>query len=338
VDQVQVNLSRPERRGTWHPSVDFVFRDADGAVSLPFCWDCNQRCRYCAVRQEGTVHPRWTDAQLLAAARSARSAGLDKAFLVGGEPTAREGLPQFVSSLRNLGFLRIGIGTNALRLADGRLLQELVDAGATAFSVSLDSADPVLQNQLTRNPGNAERVHQALAQLIPIGSVDLCLFGVICSQTAAGMVRLVEHVDALRTRGKARVGLAFAGLKPVGAAATDPTLLIRHRDVLPHWEDAHRRARELGLPVLDMNLPACIFPDPEGRRWERFLDDAIWDCCTGRLFMDPAIGKTHTYLPTCADCLERQRCPGVFSGYLAVHGPREFKAVRSRGDHRRARR
>jgi MoaA/NifB/PqqE/SkfB family radical SAM enzyme len=302
---------------------------AAGTVTLLWTPRCNQRCRYCAVREDATPAAQTPEDELLARASAALRGGFRKAFLVGGEPTVRPGLAAFVRRLRALGLQHVALGTNAVALADPGRVARLVDAGVDAFSVSLDSADPAVQAFLTRNPANAGLVAEAAAAIAGHAHLVLLVFALICRQTQDGLERLVEYVDALRARGRARVALALTGLKPVGAAARHPELHVRYAEMRPHWEAAVARARRLAVPLIDLNLPPCVFPGGERHRWEHRLDEAVWNADLEILFRDPGYERSHVRLPTCSDCVFDE-CPGVYRGYVERWGDGEFAARRSR--------
>jgi MoaA/NifB/PqqE/SkfB family radical SAM enzyme len=348
-----VNVAWPGAR--WAPDLGFVFEEVDGAVTLIAAAGCNQRCRYCAVHGQDLGGER-TDAELLAQAEAAREAGFHRAFLVGGEPTLRPGLPAMIARLRALGYSRVGLGTNAVRLAEPAAVTRLLEAGLTSLSVSLDSVDPAVQAQLTSNPANPARVHAALRNLSR-RDVTLTVFSLMCQPTLAGLPALVDHVADLREAGRARVALALVGLKGVGAAARHPDLMVPWAELRPAWEAACRQAARRALPRLDLHLPPCVFPDPEGRRWDRLIREAVYHpgsgprtetspptdpaagfppgvrlrsnpatdpATAGRLETDPGHARFHQRVPACADCEHRPRCAGVDAAHLARFGPDEL--------------
>ncbi|MBI5489724.1 MAG: radical SAM protein [Deltaproteobacteria bacterium] len=324
---VAKRVARTGRRGGG--DARFLFETIAGTVTLPWTMRCNQRCRYCAVRGGGTPPLDPSEAYLAALAADAKKGGFRKAFLVGGEPTVRPGLAAFVRRLRTLGMEGVALGTNALALASVSATERLVEAGVDAFSLSLDSPDEAVQAFLTRNPANPARVARAVEAIACHGHVVLLFFALVCRQTLPGLVRLVEHVDAVRGRARARVALCLTGLKPVGAAARHPELHARFWEMRPPWEAALRRADALGLPLLDFNLPACVFRGNEDRRWEHNIEEAVWNADLGILFRAPAYERDHVRLPVCARCVFEE-CPGVYRGYVERWGATEFHARRRR--------
>ncbi|MBI5500695.1 MAG: radical SAM protein [Deltaproteobacteria bacterium] len=326
-----VNVARrfPHAGRRRESDAGFLFETIAGTVTLPWTMRCNQRCRYCAVRDGGPTAPDPPEAYLAGLAAEARKGGFRKAFLVGGEPTARPGLAAFVRRLRALGMEHAALGTNALALAGPGVVDRLVEAGVDAFSVSLDSVDDEVQAFLTRNPANPGRVARAVEAIARREHIVLLFFALVCRQTLPGLERLVEHVDAVRGRGRARVGLCLTGLKPVGAAARHPELCARFGEMRPWWEAALARARTLGLPLIDFNLPSCVFPGNEDRRWEHNIEEGVWNADLGMLFRAPAYEREHVRVPGCADCVFAE-CPGVYRGYVERWGAAEFHARRRR--------
>ena len=138
-----------------------VFYDYPSAASM----GCNQSCRYCAIHGDFELEKDISIPELNGLARKARGEGFKKAFLVGGEPTSRAGLVEYVAFLKSLGFEDIALASNGLSLASEKYLDQLLEAGTTAFALSLDSTDPEVQAMLTSNPANPRLVSQALENL-----------------------------------------------------------------------------------------------------------------------------------------------------------------------------
>ncbi len=122
---------------------------------------CNQKCRFCSNPP--------TDREIdLGEARrivddfAARR--YDGVILTGGEPTLVPWLADAVRHATSLG-LAARIITNGQRLAEGELLDELAGAGLKHLHVSLYSHDPVVHDDLTRNPGSHARAVRTLERV-----------------------------------------------------------------------------------------------------------------------------------------------------------------------------
>lgn len=105
---------------------------------------CNLACTYCLP--DG--FPEWYrhkarlgTAEIDVLLAGFRRLGFRKVRLTGGEPTVHPGCLETVRRARQLGFERIAMTTNGLKLAETPDLTPWVDAGLTHLNVSLDALD-----------------------------------------------------------------------------------------------------------------------------------------------------------------------------------------------------
>lgn len=111
--------------------------------------DCNQRCLFCSNPPSGLTA---TLDVLRAQVDDLVARGCDGIILTGGEPTLLAELPALVAHVASLG-VPPRIITNGQRLAEGPLLDHLLDAGLAHVHVSLYSVREEIQDHLTGNPG-----------------------------------------------------------------------------------------------------------------------------------------------------------------------------------------
>jgi len=123
--------------------------------------DCNQLCRFCSNPPSGRTA---SLAELQAQVDDLLDGGADGVILTGGEPTLSPNLCDLVAYTTARG-APCRIITNGQVLADGPLLDRLVEAGLRHLHVSLYSHSEPVQDMLTRNPGGWRRVVGALERL-----------------------------------------------------------------------------------------------------------------------------------------------------------------------------
>jgi GTP 3',8-cyclase len=112
---------------------------------------CNFRCVYCrSADPENHVDSeellRWDELTRLA--RILVGLGIRKVRVTGGEPLVREGIEDFVASLRDIGVSDLSMTTNGHLLAER--CDRLVAAGLNRINISLDSLDPARFERVTR--------------------------------------------------------------------------------------------------------------------------------------------------------------------------------------------
>ena len=114
---------------------------------------CNYRCFYCMPSQGLKWEQRkefLSYEELTRVIRLFSELGVDKVRLTGGEPMVRRGLLGFVRELNKLpGIQDLSMSSNAHLLAGQA--QALAEAGISRINISLDSLDPDVFRQITRN-------------------------------------------------------------------------------------------------------------------------------------------------------------------------------------------
>ncbi len=139
---------------------------------------CNLRCVYC-MPEEMHFAPRQellTSNEILTVVRAARDLGSDKIRLTGGEPTVHPDLLTIVRGIAALGFSKLSMTTNGLRLTE--LARPLKDAGLERVNVSLDTLDAVKFHRITRW-GKLETVLEGIRAAEQVGLTPLKLNAVV---------------------------------------------------------------------------------------------------------------------------------------------------------------
>lgn len=126
---------------------------------------CNQKCLFCSNPANGRVIT-WKEAVALVDSFAAQKAA--GVILTGGEPTLFERLPELVAYARKKG-LPPRLITNGQRAAKPEYLKALADAGLDHLHVSVHSAKPEVQAELTGNPASLPNILRALENAGKLG-------------------------------------------------------------------------------------------------------------------------------------------------------------------------
>ena len=127
---------------------------------------CTAKCPFC-YNPPLTPELLRRDLDFDAAARSlyaAAAAGARALNLHGGEPTLRDDLPKLLALARKLGFARVTVVTNGVRLGDPAYARELVECGATHFRVSLHGPAEI-NDAILAIPGGTAKAEAGLRNL-----------------------------------------------------------------------------------------------------------------------------------------------------------------------------
>lgn len=255
-------------------------------VAIELTRDCNNACVFCA--QTG-LPSREITGDTLASALSAARSEADELTFVGGEPTLRADLPAVVTAARTAGFRRVGIQTNARRLADRTYVRALVQAGLTDVHVSLHGPSAV-HDYHTGIPGSYGHTATGLATAAAAGLIVVATTVLTRSnyQTLEGLP------GGLATRGASAWMVALphaAGRAHAGFDRIMPRLALALRSAL----HALKTARAARLIVWISGAPLCLLGPYAGHALP---------------------GTPRAYGKACEGCAARPMCPGVDPAYL----------------------
>ncbi|MBI5609043.1 MAG: radical SAM protein [Deltaproteobacteria bacterium] len=212
-------------------------------VTLALNRRCVTVCRYCdlplRLREDMPI------ARVFRVLEEVVALGGVSLELFGGEVTLRPDLIALLAHAKVLG-LQTFVTTTGLGLSDKQLL-DLARAGITDLSISIDSADPAVHDDLKGRPGMFDAAVRAASELKRLGAPHVGLNTVITPanfEVLPGVVRL-----------SAQLGLAGVTMflcQPVAEFGNATPLLDKAqslkliREILP---EARRLGRELGVHV-----------------------------------------------------------------------------------------
>lgn len=157
---------------------------------------CNLRCRMCGVWKTGDKSTELSTEQIDRLAEVLANLGTQVISIGGGEPLIREDLPKVVKSFIDRG-ISVRVLTNGVVVSRGRL-QQVIDAGVSDFSVSLDTLDREVQDDIINQEGAFDRVMETIDFLSPIirEKKGLGLINtVVSSANLDKLDRLVDFAD-----------------------------------------------------------------------------------------------------------------------------------------------
>ncbi len=250
---------------------------------------CNNACAFCA--QEGTPARDPVAPDALSAALFAARATADEVTFTGGEPTLYPDLPGAVAAARHAGFRKVGVQTNARRLAQRGYAAALSAAGLTDVHVSLHGAVPAVHDYHTGAEGSFGQT------VTGIGAARAARLTVVATTvlTRSNFRSLADLPRLLVARGVVAWQLAVPRAVGRAAARFDP-LMPRLALAMPFVLHAVESARSAGLLAWVRGAPLCLL----GPWTARAAPDA-----------------PRAYGALCAQCPALLHCPGVDPAYLA---------------------
>jgi MoaA/NifB/PqqE/SkfB family radical SAM enzyme len=305
--------------------VETMLRHEDGGtpmwLELVADYRCNQACVGCYSAGEG--RPSMQTREALEALRRGRRDGARFLWLGGGEPTLRPDLRGLVVAARSLGYERVKLQTNGMRLAYAEYARALVDAGVTEVALSLKGPDAAAHDALTRT----ERAFALLiegAKNARAAGADLEGDVLVYAHTVASLpdtVALLADLGARRVRvwnythvggdGSASPAVDEPRLSAVAAAVAEST-------------------RRSGVDVVALHVPACVLDASVRERAAFHAADLRMRVVNpgGHAFMlESSPMEGGHFVSACASCARRARCSGLRAAYVARHGDGEIRAL-----------
>lgn len=298
---------------------------------LLLSYDCNAKCAFCynppltkAVLAQSIPFTR--AAAMLA---RARAEGYDGVWFTGGDPTLRSDLAKLLLLSRKLGFSRIQIGTNAVRLASAAYTSRLVAAGLNYARVSLHAAAPAVHDRLLALPGAFDKALLSIEHLRARG-VYVGLNFVVTSENAAELPAFFELcLGRLGVRDFDVIFLHHRGMMDLHGDA----LGVRYAAAVPHLRKAWKILEKKGLrartPTL-VNVPPCVAPElmPWIADWSsEEAGDALTRPGAAPIELMAMKGAQKMKGPGCASCALEPRCLGFEREYAARYGDADFAPI-----------
>lgn len=261
---------------------------------------CNQNCTFCTFRRAADVPRAIAPAAVRAEIERARHSGVETLVLTGGEPTLRGDLPNLVAYAKQRGIASVELETNATVIDEQRALA-LAEAGLDLARVHLSLGSAALDD-ISRDEGGFLAAVAGIRALHAAG-IDLEISATLVRSTAEGLPALPDALVELLPGVSLRLVVAV----PVESPAVDELLTHeRAAEVLSLLDTACRRVGVRLQLAADSGPPPCAFPNRE-RRHHLFA-------------LSPGNQRLgHSQLPACAECVVRDRCPGIANAYLARH-------------------
>lgn len=123
----------------------FVFKKSPLYVQFYITARCNLACEQCNIIYSDAKHHEMNIDQINNVAKNLKKIGVNIVLLIGGEPFIRKDIHEIVKAFTSRN-IHVRMQTNGI--ATEKQLQECVDAGGKDISISLDTLEPKLQDEI----------------------------------------------------------------------------------------------------------------------------------------------------------------------------------------------
>jgi MoaA/NifB/PqqE/SkfB family radical SAM enzyme len=271
---------------------------------------CNQKCLFCSNQENGRTIS-WKEAtDLVDSFAEEKAAGV---IITGGEPTLFDRLPELVAYALKKG-LPPRLITNGQRVCKPDYLKSLVASGLSHMHISVHSAKPEVQGELTGNKNSLPNILRALENAGKMG-VRVDINTVINSRNADHLSYtpkfLVERFPFLGH-------FVWNNLDPLmNAASLNPELVPKLRSFEVELHRAMAWLTKAGKSFRVERVPLCFMSDfghfsTETRKFIKdegrdiyFLDEK------GRRQQDKS-SWSYGKAPRCKECTVEKICAGLY--------------------------
>ena len=279
---------------------------------------CGNGC--CSLRRPPAGGGRVPLGRLIALA----SLRAERIVLGGGDPFLRKDLPALLKLGRRLQVHGLWFYTTGRPLARMRTFAPLLqDDLVRGIVVPLFSPEPQRHDRCARVEGALLQTRLGMLRWKKAGgSIEAWAF-----LDRDNIVRLPEWLRWLAGHGVANA-VFIHGCSPSGWGRAPWRDLPRLRDSARALREARPLAERLGVGVASFGIPECLAPD---RAFPHAESRHVFDEALSPGGEPVALGarrrrRLKVKPQACRKCRLRQRCEGVWPGYLRVNGDEEFRA------------
>lgn len=329
-------------------------RDTRRNVEINIGKACNNRCVFCIdglPKREDRSYMPWED--MVSELEHWYEAGTRSVGFLGGEPTTYPKIVESVAYARDLGYTRIAIATNAVKLRIPRFTDAIVDAGLTRATISMHGHTGDLEDRITRVPKVFGKKVEALRQLVAKRDKGLLKDGLSANPVINGLN--YRYMPQLLRFFFDDIGLddvRFNFMRPEGYSEGDPELTPRYQQAVPylvkcivlmerHW--TNKTFTFGGFPLCTLP-PSLRNSDTLLQRYMGEYRDLSTDCSVrkdGEVFgieqVDGGRARFNwqdrkrfdlKHAPkACHSCTKVHLCEGVWKGYVDIWGDKEFSPI-----------
>ena len=293
----------------------------DGLLVVLASEFCNLRCRFCMIGTEHGHMTGYSSDEIRQMMHHYKDRCSSVSFS-GGEPTLRKDLPELIKYASALGY-EVSIVSNGRMYAYKEYCEQLIEAGASYFSVSIHAPNRQLYKELTQ----ADAFDQAVAgirNMVALGA-GIVTATVVSSYNYKHMDDMAKLIVDLNVR-----GATFRFYRPGPKVVENDAFNVPEaglQDVLESIERASVYVFRARIKPNITLIPRCILPScsPFIKRYSGGLEVRNVYPRAGELFypkvdtgddLDVVAGDRVRFWKdeACKDCIHDKQCDGVMIG------------------------
>lgn len=257
---------------------------------------CNNKCLHCSIREKDS-----SKTDLSSILSSLKENPEENVALYGGDPTLRSDLPEIIREARRDGYKRLKILTNGRAFSDIQFLGQIMKAGCNLFEITLWGSNPSLHDHLTQSSGSFRETVRGLENLAGLSEDRfVCVRIPVCKENHPDLENCVSTALNFSIN---RIILSFHDSR------------LSFQQALPHINNAINISIFNRIWVQTEGIPFCIMQG---------LEQHIGEILAG---LNTIYARTFQHHNCCIQCIYKDLCPGVETGYADRFGDKEFSPV-----------
>jgi len=308
---------------------------------------CNNNCRFCmSGRDEAKKLGFVAKETIIKEITKKANEGYNSVGFLGGEFTLHPDVLEILAVAKKNNFEIIHIISNGRKYQDKEFLQELIDAGANRFSVSVHSNQENIEDYLTQRKGSYNEKLKGILNLL-----DYYKQGIIRNSISLNLV-----INKLNYQNLDQFILFFSrlGIKnfrfnymwPEGNVLMNKKLIVRYYDLFNIIKKIISLTDKLKIDLVFEGIPHCVFPDfSESFKFSGELRDypttvlslTNYDGTENNNseilrrefnWQKRKLSSLKVKNEFCQDCKLNNLCEGVWHTYIDLFGWQEFKPIK----------
>lgn len=289
-------------------------------IELILWFKCNARCRFCVV-DPAAAREALDTAAAIRHLENARRDGVREVDFGGGEPTLRPDLPELARAAKALGYRRIGVKSNGLRLCYPEVVDSLLRAGVDRFALPVWGASPSAHDALSRTEGSFEMMEMAVKHILDLGG-DVELDVLLTTATVPELPMLTRSFAEIGVR---RFSMWLYCLFGSNQAFPElmPTLTAAGR-AISRTAVALKKSK---LLLSTTHVPPCFLSDAGGLYANIARAGLVIVTPGGSFPAETSPFEAGVKTARCSGCSESARCAGIRPEYLRLFSDAEVRPV-----------
>lgn len=263
--------------------------------------------------------------------------------ILGAEPTLRPDLLEIIEYAKEIGFKKIEICSNCLKMDDKEYVEKLKKSGLTTVVTSLHSDKPNICDEITQVKGSFDKIVNGIKNLFDSG-IDVRVTHVICSKNYKHLLDFVDFFKKnfpILPESVEMENISFLFLQSPIVIEQEPEKKDIVKNMMPKFSDIENYLKqamdfcfENDIRFTVEGIPLCFLKD-----YEFFSVDTIEMCQEEIIFIknkNNKINYTKKYLDIrskgnqCQFCVLNNYCTGPWQEYIQVYGEDELKPFKDK--------